>query len=110
MIQIKPTLVVRGGLVVIVLAIELNVRGFKPDRERQIFKGEKVRSTTSFGEEVKPAVPCRMIVRNVKDTCGVREIYLAIKINGHFSPSFSLLRCYGSLKVFAREPWWINQE
>jgi hypothetical protein len=51
-----------------------------------------------------------MIVRNVKDTCGVREIYLAIKINEHFSPSFSLLRCYGSLEVFARELWWINQE
>jgi len=34
-------------------------RGFKPGRSRQIFKGEKIFSTPSFGREVKPSVPCR---------------------------------------------------
>jgi hypothetical protein len=34
-------------------------RGFKPGRNRQIFQGEKIPSTPSFGGEVKPAVPCR---------------------------------------------------
>jgi hypothetical protein len=32
-----------GGLVVIVLAIGPKVRGFKPDRGRWIFKGDKIR-------------------------------------------------------------------
>ena len=35
------------------------VRGFKPDRSRWIFQGEKIPSTPSFGGEVKPYVPCR---------------------------------------------------
>ena len=35
------------------------VRGFKPCRSRRIFQGEKILSTPSFGEEVKPSVSCR---------------------------------------------------
>ena len=35
------------------------IRGFKPDRSRWIFQGEKILSTPSFGGEVKPSVPCR---------------------------------------------------
>ena len=42
-----------------VLAFGTQVRGFKPDRSRQIFQGEKILSTPSFGKEVKPFVPCR---------------------------------------------------
>ena len=42
-----------------VLAFGTQVRGFKPDRSRRIFKGEKILSTASFGGEVKPSVPCR---------------------------------------------------
>jgi hypothetical protein len=38
------------------LAFSTQVRGFKPGR---IFQGEKILSTTSFGGEVKPSVPCR---------------------------------------------------
>jgi hypothetical protein len=41
------------------LAFGTQVRGFKPDRSRLIFKGEKNLSTPSFGGEVKPSVPCR---------------------------------------------------
>jgi hypothetical protein len=58
--------VVLGGLLVIVIAIEPKVRGFKPDRGRWIFKGDKTSSTTSFGGEVRPAVPRRKILRHVK--------------------------------------------
>jgi len=32
-----------------------------------VFKGIKIRSTPSFGWEVKPEVPCRKILRHVKD-------------------------------------------
>jgi len=42
-----------------VLAFGTHVRGFKPGRSRQIFKGKKVLSTPSFGGEVKPPVPLR---------------------------------------------------
>jgi hypothetical protein len=42
-----------------VLAFGTQVRGLKPGRSRQIFKGEKILSTPSFRGEVKPSVPCR---------------------------------------------------
>ena len=43
-----------------VLAFGTQIRGFKPDRSRWIFQGEKkVLSTPSFGGEVNPSVPCR---------------------------------------------------
>jgi hypothetical protein len=42
-----------------VLAFSTQVRGFKPGRSRRIFQGEKILSTTYFGGEVKPSVPCR---------------------------------------------------
>jgi hypothetical protein len=48
-----------GGLGVSVLASGTHVRGFKPGRNRRIFKGGKFLSTPSFGREVKPWVPCR---------------------------------------------------
>jgi hypothetical protein len=50
----------------IVLTIVLKVCGFKPGRERWIFKGNKFHSTSSFGVEVKPSVPCRKTLRLVK--------------------------------------------
>ena len=43
-----------------VLAFGTQVRGFKPGRSRRTFQGEKILSTPSFGEEVKPSVPCRI--------------------------------------------------
>jgi hypothetical protein len=57
------SMVALGGLVVIVLAIGPKVRVFKPGRAPWIFNGYKIRSTTSFGWEVKPSVPCRTILR-----------------------------------------------
>jgi hypothetical protein len=51
----------------IVLATGPKVRGFKLGRERCIFNGNKNRSTTSFGEEVKPSAPCCKILLHVKD-------------------------------------------
>jgi hypothetical protein len=41
-----------------VLAFGTQVRGFKPGRSHQIFKGEKILSTPSFVKEVMPSVPC----------------------------------------------------
>jgi hypothetical protein len=43
------------------------VRGFKPDREDGIFKGNKTSCTTSFAGEEKQSVPSRKILRHVKE-------------------------------------------
>jgi hypothetical protein len=53
-----------GGLVVSVLDIGPNVCGFKPGRGRWILKAIKIRSTSSFGGEVKPSAPCRKTLRH----------------------------------------------
>ena len=42
-----------------VLAFGTQVRGFKPDRSRWIFQGEKILSKLSFGGEVMTSVSCR---------------------------------------------------
>jgi hypothetical protein len=55
-----------GGLVVSVLAIGRKFRRFKPGRERWNFRGYKIRSTTSFGCEMKTSTPCK-ILRHVKE-------------------------------------------
>jgi hypothetical protein len=46
-----------GGLLVNVPVIASKVGGFKPGRGRCVFKDDKIRSTTSFGWEVKPSDP-----------------------------------------------------
>jgi hypothetical protein len=61
----KERTVVLGGVVVVVLATGPNVRGFEPGRGQYIFKG--IRSTSSYGGEVKPSNPCCNIVRHVKE-------------------------------------------
>jgi hypothetical protein len=59
--------VVLGGLVVSVLAIVFRVRGFKPGRGRWIFKGDKIRQHAFLGGKVKPSIPCREILRYVRE-------------------------------------------
>jgi hypothetical protein len=53
--------------VVSVLAIGPKGCGFKPGRGDGFLRAIKIRSTPSFGWEVKPEVPCRKILRHVKD-------------------------------------------
>jgi hypothetical protein len=50
-----------------VLAFGAEVRGFKPGRSRQIFQGEKILSTPSFGEEVKAVLSHVADLRHVKE-------------------------------------------
>jgi hypothetical protein len=42
-------------------------RGFKLGRGNGFLRAIKIRSTPSFGWEVKPEVPCRKILQHVKD-------------------------------------------
>jgi hypothetical protein len=69
-----------GGLGVSVLASGTQVRGFKPGQSGRIFKGGKILSTSSFGREVKPRVPCRRLAAykkslNVPWKSAFRKIY-----------------------------------
>jgi hypothetical protein len=59
-----------GGVVVSVLAIGPKDRGLKPGRGDGFLRATKIRSTPSFGWEVKPEVACRKILRHVKDPLG----------------------------------------
>jgi hypothetical protein len=51
--------------VVSVLATGPKGCGFKPGRGDGFLRAIKIRSTPSFGSEVKPEVPCRQILRRV---------------------------------------------
>jgi hypothetical protein len=53
--------------VVSVLATGHKGRGFKPGPGHGFLRPIKIRSTPSFGWEVKPEVPCRKILLHVKD-------------------------------------------
>jgi hypothetical protein len=50
-----------------VLAAGLKGRGFKRDRGDGFLRMIKIRRSPSFGWEVKPDVPCRKMLRHVKD-------------------------------------------
>jgi hypothetical protein len=56
-----------GGAVVSVLATRPKGRGFKSDRGDGFLRAIKIRSTPSFGWEVKPEAPCRKILLHVQD-------------------------------------------
>jgi hypothetical protein len=56
-----------SGVVISVLATGPKGRGFKPGQGDGFLKAIKIRSTPSFGWEVKPDVPCRKILRHVKE-------------------------------------------
>jgi hypothetical protein len=106
--MVRYTNVALGGLMVIVLATGPKVRGFKLGRGWSILREIKIRSMTSFGQEVNPSVPCRKILRHFKEL-RVWQRYYVGKIKGHLSPSFS---CFATrrLLVTSRELWWMNQE
>jgi hypothetical protein len=77
-----------------VLPLDLRFAGSNPAEDDRLLMAITLRHTTSFGRKIQPSPPPRhKILQRVKDPCGVRQRYLADKINGHFSPSFSLL-CY----------------
>jgi hypothetical protein len=61
------------------LAFSDQVRGFKPGRIRRIFKGIKILSTSSFGLELKPSVPCRRFTACKRSLNGV-EVVISAKL------------------------------
>jgi hypothetical protein len=55
-----------GGVVVSVLATRPKVCELEPSQGDGFLRAIKIRSTPSFGWEVKPEVPCRKILRHVR--------------------------------------------
>ena len=94
-----------------VLAFGTQVRGFKPDRSRRIFQSEKILSTPSFGEEVKPSLPCRRFTAykrslNVTWKSGIfRQNSWAIS-----RPCSSTFGCQDPLKTTSGESWNIRKK
>ena len=98
-----------GLEVACVLAYGTQVCGFKPDRSRWIFQGEKFLSTPSFGGEVKPSVPCRFTAckrsLNVRWKSGIfRQNSSAIS-----RPCSSTFGCEDLLKTASGERWNIRK-
>jgi hypothetical protein len=69
-----------GGVVVSVLATGPKGCRFKPSQGDGFLRAIKIRSTPSFGWQVKPEVPCHTILHYVKDLLkshGDRQIKLS---------------------------------
>jgi hypothetical protein len=56
-----------GGVVVSVLAVRLKACGLKLGRNDGFLRAIKICRTPSYGWEIKPEVPCRKILRHIKD-------------------------------------------
>jgi hypothetical protein len=65
------------GVMVSVLVIRPRVRAFTPGQGDGLLIAIKIRSTPSFGEEVKQEAPCRNILRHIKITCKYERKYFA---------------------------------
>jgi hypothetical protein len=59
---------------VIMIAIGPKVRGFERGRGRWILRPIQIRSTTFFGGEIKPTIPCRKILQHIKYLDSMKEI------------------------------------
>jgi hypothetical protein len=95
---------------IIVLAIGPKVRGFKPCESDGFLKAIQIRSTPSFGGEVKLSAPCRKALRHVKDPLKYdrdadRQNSAAIS-RPVSHPFVTVCLCYNHI----RELWWMNRE
>jgi hypothetical protein len=79
-----------GDVVVSVLAIGPKGRGFNPGRGDGFLRAIQIRSTPSFGREVKPEVPCRKIILHVKLSVDVSKILNTQNSHSFVNSSYSL--------------------
>jgi hypothetical protein len=82
-------------------------RGFKCGLGDGLWRPIKIRSTPSFGWEVKPEVPCRKILRYVKDPLTYLRYWIR-KIKCFVHSSSSLQNVFDG--TTCREFWWTSQE
>jgi hypothetical protein len=87
-----------------VLSFSTQVRGFKPDRSRRIFKGQKILSTPSFGGEVNPSVPCRRFAACKRALNVPWKAKLSSMILAHAVPPFAARGLLGNTDE--ETDWW----
>jgi hypothetical protein len=58
-----------------VLVIGPKVRVFMSGRHDSFLTETKIRNTPSFGGKLKPSTPCRKILRHVKSSTSLKEIF-----------------------------------
>jgi hypothetical protein len=68
--------IVLSGVMLIMPATEPKVHWLKSSSQKRILRAIKIRSTTSFGGEVKPSARCRKILRHVKEPKRYEKRYL----------------------------------
>jgi hypothetical protein len=95
-----------GGVVVSVLATGPKGCWFKPSQCYGFLMVIKIRSTPSFGWEVKPETPCHKILRPVKNLTYHDLDVTSAKLK---DISRHLLEWLLDVSVAAREHWWLNQ-
>jgi hypothetical protein len=71
------------------LPLDLGFAGSNSDEDDEFLRATKIRSTTSFGREVKPLIPCCQILRRVREPYEYEMTYFVDKIHGHSSSRFS---------------------
>jgi hypothetical protein len=96
-LSVDRNVVALGGLVAIELPTGPKVRGFNPGRDDGFLRAIKIRSTTSFGGEVKPSVPCRKILRHVKHPCSMKEILRKQNSRAFIAVSLS---CFATKRLY----------
>jgi hypothetical protein len=75
--------------VVTFLPLDTRFAGSNPAEVSRFLRVIKIRSTTYFGGKVQTSVPCRKILRHVKEPYEYERYSSLAKFNGNFSPSFS---------------------
>jgi hypothetical protein len=93
--------VVLCGLVVSELSIGPTIRGFRPGRVWWVLRAIKIRSTTSFGGEVKPSVPYCKILWYFKEPFEVWKRYFVRK---KVIISFANSYCFATRWLLIRLP------
>jgi hypothetical protein len=81
--------------------------GSNPADGDGFLRGIKFCSMTSFGGEVKLAVPYYSILRHAKDPYSIKEILARHKL-WTFLTKFLLLHFRLSVLITLRELWWLN--
>jgi hypothetical protein len=88
-----------------VLAIVPRLAGFFPAEGDGFLRAIKIRSSPSFGGEVKPSVPCRKILRHVREPFKETSVWHI----HHFPCSVPHAVLLDDCRI-ARELWLTNNE
>jgi hypothetical protein len=84
--------------------------GSKPDENNVYLRAMQIRSSTSFGGEVKPSAPCRKILRHVKDPLRYGRDTDRQKSAAIFHPISLRFATRFPCCNKSRELWWMNRK